>query len=53
MVRSNIAPLIAEQYKPTRLYVRTFKNTNERVIVDPSQTLTRIFVSISLISLPG
>jgi len=42
--RSNIAPLIAEQYKETKLFIKTIPKTGERVIVDPSQTLTRIFL---------
>lgn len=42
--RSNIAPLIAEQYKETKLFIKTIPKTGERVIVDPSQTITRIFL---------
>lgn len=42
--RSNIAPLIAEQYKENKLFVRTLPKTGERVIVDPAQTITRIFL---------
>lgn len=42
--RSNIAPLIAEQYKETRLWVKVIPKTGERVIVDPAQTITRIFL---------
>ena len=42
--RSNISPLIAEQYKETRPYVRTLAKTGERVIVDPGQTISRIFM---------
>ena len=41
--RSNISPLIAEQYKETRTYVKTLK-TGERVIVDPAETISRIFL---------
>ncbi|KAL3467655.1 POT family-domain-containing protein [Aspergillus heterothallicus] len=42
--KSNIAPLIAEQYKDTRPYLTTDPQTGERLIVDPTQTLTRIFL---------
>ncbi|KAL2006021.1 hypothetical protein VTN00DRAFT_9675 [Thermoascus crustaceus] len=42
--KSNIAPLIAEQYKETKLFIKTIPKTGERVIVDPSQTITRIFL---------
>ncbi|KNG80975.1 oligopeptide transporter [Aspergillus nomiae NRRL 13137] len=42
--KSNIAPLIAEQHKETRHYIKTVPKTGERVIVDPAQTITRIFL---------
>ncbi|CAK45433.1 uncharacterized protein An08g04600 [Aspergillus niger] len=42
--KSNISPLIAEQYKETRLFIKTIPKTGERVIVDPAQTITRIFL---------
>lgn len=42
--RSNISPLIAEQYKETRTYVKTLPKTGERVIVDPAVTISRIFL---------
>lgn len=42
--KSNIAPLIAEQYKETRFFIKTIPKTGERVIVDPAQTITRIFL---------
>lgn len=42
--RSNIAPLIAEQYKERRLFIKTIPKTGERVIIDPAQTITRIFL---------
>ncbi|GAB1196481.1 hypothetical protein APSETT444_005752 [Aspergillus pseudonomiae] len=42
--KSNIAPLIAEQHKETRHYIKTLPKTGERVIVDPAQTITRIFL---------
>ncbi|KAE8378857.1 POT family-domain-containing protein [Aspergillus bertholletiae] len=42
--KSNIAPLIAEQHKETRHYIKTLPKTGERVIVDPAHTITRIFL---------
>ncbi|KAL1875122.1 hypothetical protein Plec18167_005792 [Paecilomyces lecythidis] len=42
--KSNIAPLIAEQYKETRQWVKVIPKSGERVIVDPAQTITRIFL---------
>ncbi|KAL4873699.1 hypothetical protein BDV12DRAFT_207511 [Aspergillus spectabilis] len=42
--KSNIAPLIAEQNKDTRPYIKVDSKTGERVIVDPAQTITRIFL---------
>ncbi|KAL2001710.1 hypothetical protein VTN02DRAFT_1378 [Thermoascus thermophilus] len=42
--KSNIAPLIAEQYKETKMFIKIIPKTGERVIVDPSQTITRIFL---------
>ncbi|KAF7589509.1 hypothetical protein BBP40_004216 [Aspergillus hancockii] len=41
---SNIAPLIAEQHKETRYFVKALPKTGERVVVDPTQTITRIFL---------
>ncbi|RAH41310.1 putative MFS peptide transporter [Aspergillus brunneoviolaceus CBS 621.78] len=42
--KSNISPLIAEQHRETKLWVKTEPKTGERVIVDPAQTITRIFL---------
>ncbi|KAF2838769.1 putative MFS peptide transporter [Patellaria atrata CBS 101060] len=42
--KSNISPLIAEQYKETRLRVSVDPKTGERVIHDPNITLSRIFL---------
>lgn len=42
--RSNISPLIAEQYKETQPYVKELPKTGERVIVDPTDTISRIFL---------
>ncbi|KAL4875356.1 POT family-domain-containing protein [Aspergillus karnatakaensis] len=42
--KSNIAPLIAEQARDTRPYIMIDHKTDERLIVDPAQTITRIFL---------
>ncbi|KAK2882518.1 hypothetical protein FQN49_000284 [Arthroderma sp. PD_2] len=41
--KSNISPLIAEQYRETQMFIRTEKS-GERVIVDPAATVSRIFM---------
>ncbi|KAH7912747.1 PTR2-domain-containing protein [Hygrophoropsis aurantiaca] len=41
--KSNISPLIAEQYRRTKLFVKTTKR-GERVIVDPAMTASRIYM---------
>ncbi|KAL4782031.1 POT family-domain-containing protein [Aspergillus varians] len=42
--KSNIAPLIAEQYRNHRPYIQTDSLTGERFIVDPAHTISRIFM---------
>lgn len=43
--KANISPLIAEQVSnTTSMHTATVKKTGERVCVDPSMTLTRIFM---------
>ncbi|KAL4956726.1 POT family-domain-containing protein [Aspergillus filifer] len=42
--KSNIAPLIAEQHPDRRAYIQVDTTTGERYIVDPAQTITRIFM---------
>ncbi|KAF1816032.1 peptide transporter PTR2-A [Eremomyces bilateralis CBS 781.70] len=42
-IKANVAPLIAEQYRGTRAYVKT-RNNGERVIVDPATTIQRIYM---------
>ncbi|KAL2865375.1 putative MFS peptide transporter [Aspergillus lucknowensis] len=42
--KSNIAPLIAEQHRDTRPYITVDPQTGERLIVDPAQTIMRIFL---------
>lgn len=41
--KSNISPLVAEQYRRTKLFVTTTKK-GERVIVDPALTVSRIYM---------
>jgi POT family proton-dependent oligopeptide transporter len=41
--KSNISPLIAEQYREEVPYIKTLKNGN-RVIVDPAATISRIYL---------
>ncbi|PCH37056.1 peptide transporter PTR2A [Wolfiporia cocos MD-104 SS10] len=41
--KSNISPLVAEQYRGTKLYIRTLAD-GERVIVDPALTTSRIYM---------
>jgi hypothetical protein len=47
--KSNISPLIAEQYKRTKPFIRTQKD-GERVIVDPALTVSRMYM-VNLITL--
>jgi POT family proton-dependent oligopeptide transporter len=42
--KANISPLIAEQYKQTKLRVITDPKTGQRAISDPNITLSRIFL---------
>jgi len=42
--KANISPLIAEQYRATKLRVIIDKKTGERVIRDPTITVSRIFL---------
>jgi len=42
LFKSNISPLIAEQYKRTKLFVEV--RNGERVIVDPSLTVSRVYM---------
>ncbi|TFK37848.1 POT family-domain-containing protein [Crucibulum laeve] len=43
LFKSNISPLVAEQYKRTKLFVSTTKS-GERVIVDPALTVSRVYM---------
>lgn len=42
-IKSNVSPLIAEQYTVTKPFIKTLKS-GERVIVDPSTTVQSIFM---------
>lgn len=42
-IKSNVGPLIAEQYEGTRQKIRVEKS-GERVIVDPATTIQRIYM---------
>lgn len=42
-IKSNVSPLIAEQYRGTRPTVKTLRS-GERVIVDPALTIQRIYM---------
>ncbi|EAU29347.1 conserved hypothetical protein [Aspergillus terreus NIH2624] len=41
--KSNISPLIAEQYREERPYIKTL-SSGERIIVDPVATISRIYL---------
>lgn len=41
--KSNISPLVAEQYRKSKMFIRTTK-TGERVIVDPTLTASRVYM---------
>jgi dipeptide/tripeptide permease len=43
LFKANISPLVAEQYKQSKLYVTTTK-AGERVVVDPSLTVSRVYM---------
>jgi POT family proton-dependent oligopeptide transporter len=42
-IKSNVSPLIAEQYRGTKQTIRTLKS-GERVIVDPAVTIQRLYM---------
>lgn len=46
--KSNISPLVAEQYKDSKAYVRTNKR-GVKVIVDPAATTARIYIYFYLL----
>ncbi|KAF2103817.1 PTR2-domain-containing protein [Rhizodiscina lignyota] len=43
-IKSNVAPLIADQYKRRNMAVHTLAKTGERVILDPNLTIQRIYM---------
>ncbi|KAG7443567.1 peptide transporter PTR2A [Guyanagaster necrorhizus] len=43
LFKSNISPLVAEQYRRTKLFISTTK-TGERVIVDPIMTVSSVYM---------
>ncbi|KAJ6478971.1 POT family-domain-containing protein [Mycena sanguinolenta] len=43
LFKANISPLVAEQYRRTKLFVVTTKG-GERVIVDPAVTIARVYM---------
>lgn len=43
LFKSNISPLVAEQYKRTKLFIRE-EPSGERVVVDPSMTVARMYL---------
>ncbi|KAF1959168.1 PTR2-domain-containing protein [Byssothecium circinans] len=43
-IKSNVAPLIADQYKRRRMVVKVEPKTGERVIIDPAITIQRIYM---------
>ncbi|KAL4882392.1 POT family-domain-containing protein [Aspergillus karnatakaensis] len=59
-IKSNVAPLIADQYKRKKMAISTIK-TGERVVIDPALTIQRIYMifygcinigSLSLLATP-
>ncbi|KAF9261642.1 PTR2-domain-containing protein [Marasmius fiardii PR-910] len=50
--KANISPLIAEQYRRTKLFVTT-EESGERVIVDPAQTVARVYMYFYLFTNVG
>ncbi|KAF8920832.1 peptide transporter PTR2A [Mucidula mucida] len=43
LFKANISPLVAEQYKRTKLFIRV-QRSGERVIVDPALTVSRVYM---------
>ncbi|KAF2650184.1 peptide transporter PTR2-A [Lophiostoma macrostomum CBS 122681] len=43
-IKSNVAPLIADQYKRRQMAIGHDKKTGERVIIDPAITIQRIYM---------
>ena len=43
-IKSNIAPLIADQYQRRKMAIKTMPKTMERVVIDPAITYQRIYM---------
>lgn len=43
-IKSNIAPLIADQYQRRKMAIKTLPKTMERVVIDPAITYQRIYM---------
>jgi len=43
LFKANISPLVAEQYRRSKLYISTTR-AGERVIVDPTMTISRVYM---------
>lgn len=43
-IKSNVAPLIADQYKRRQMVISTDPKTGERIILDPAITIQRIYM---------
>ena len=43
-IKSNVAPLIADQYQRKKMAIKTIVKTGERVIIDPAVTIQRIYL---------
>jgi len=43
-IKSNVAPLIADQYQRRQMVISTDKKTGERIIIDPAITIQRIYM---------
>jgi POT family proton-dependent oligopeptide transporter len=43
-IKSNVAPLIADQYTRRQMVISTDKKTGERIIIDPAITIQRIYM---------
>ena len=50
--KSNVSPLVAEQYKRTKLFIGHTKS-GERVVVDPIMTASRIYMYFYLFTNVG
>jgi POT family proton-dependent oligopeptide transporter len=60
-IKSNVSPLIADQYTRKKMAIKTLPKTGERVIIDPAATIQRIYLvfyccinfgSLSLLATP-